>query len=143
MKLYANEITEKEIMDAAIAAGVTVEKLISKPSRNYVRSFDVILSGSGPRRSQWRDQEVPAATWDEWGIFLARLFDHEPGMRAAAYRDRDHFRWATANRYDTLTPADQHRLHAWRVDHHVLRVELVRSCKRCPAVQRIDLQKRS
>jgi hypothetical protein len=139
MKLYANEITEKEIMDAALHAGVSVEKLITKRARHYARSFDVVLSGSGAHRSQWREQDVQAATWDEWGIFLARLFEHEPGMRAASYKDGAHFRWATDDRYDDLTPADQHKLHAWQVERHERGVVLVQSCKRCPALRRIAL----
>lgn len=142
MKLYANEITEKEIMDAALQAGASVEKMIVRRGRRFARTFDVILSGSGPRRSQWREQSVPAATWDEWGIFMARLFDHEPTMRIGPYRDRDHFRWSTGDRYDDLDPADQHN-HRWTLDYHTPRVEQGQFCKGCDAVRRFDLTPRA
>jgi hypothetical protein len=140
MKLYANEIAEKEIMDAALQAGASVEKLIVNRGRRYARSFDVILSGSGARRSQWRDQEVQAATWDEWGIFMARLFDHEPEMRIGPYRDRDHFRWSTGERYDDLEPAEQHKIHRWRYSWHDYHMQ-VQECDHCEAVRRFELRR--
>lgn len=116
--------------------------MIVKRGRRFARTFDVILPGSGPRRSQWRDQVVQAATWDEWGIFMARLFDHEPTMRIGPYRDRDHFRWSTDDRYDDLTPAGQHKSHRWRYarrDDHTQ----VQECTGCTAVRRFELRRAS
>jgi len=137
MRIYANEITEKEILDAALHARVSIERLRVRSSRQYARSFDVILSGSGARRSQYADRETPSATWDEWGIFLAQLFDHEPDLRAGPYRGRDHFGWSTDDRYGDLQPDDQHKLHRWEYRIHVPLTWHEQTC-RCGAVRRFN-----
>lgn len=142
MRIYTNEIAEKEIMDAAQYARVSIERLRVRGSRKWERSFDVILSGSGARRSQYASHAFPSATWDEWGMFLARLFDREPGIKAGPYRDRDHFRWSTGARYDDLLPAEQHKVHRWQYDGEcVTGAYIVHSCKGCPAIRRSELRR--
>jgi hypothetical protein len=119
-----------DLIYAAHLAGVRFERLTQSGSRTHARKFDVILSGSSGRRASFgADHE--SATWDEWGIFLGCLFDHDPQARAAdTYRDRDHFRWSTGNRYDNLTPDRQHRNHRWQVG-----ARYVQTCP-CGAVRR-------
>jgi len=58
-----------------------------------------------------------AATWDEWGFFLAYLFDIDPNLIAGDnYSGRDHFQWCTGYRFVGRepvvrggTPHDQHK----------------------------------
>src|SRR4051812_48960247 len=100
--------TRDAILAAGRLAGVRFERLDQSGSRTHPRKFDVILSGSGGRANFGADHQ--AATWDEWGIFLNWIFWSDPNARAAGYyEDRERFRWATGNRFDTLAPAQQHR----------------------------------
>jgi hypothetical protein len=76
---------------AATVAGVTFERLEHHGSRSDLQAFDVVLNGSGRNQPWGRDYQ--AATWDEWGMFLAEVFNYD--------------------RFDTLTPRHQHRNHRW------------------------------
>lgn len=88
-------------------------------SRSHVRSLEVKLTGTSTRRPNDRGaSDDYAATWDEWGMFLARMFAADPDMVAGTvknpiYACADHFRWSTGGRYDTLTADAQHRNHRW------------------------------
>jgi hypothetical protein len=65
-------------------------------SRTHTTAFDVSLSGSARHRSQ-ADRDEFAATWDEWGWFLAFLFAHDPDIKCSGvYRDADDFRNRTS-----------------------------------------------
>jgi hypothetical protein len=94
-------------------------------SRTHARAFEVQLSdGAG---NAWRNSgqygaatwDGNAATWDEWGIFLAHLYGADPGARVGGslkrpiYADADDFHRVTCDRYRTLTPALQHKRHKW------------------------------
>lgn len=97
--------------------GVGIEAT-ARGSRSHTRSLDVYLTGTSTRRPNGRDADDYAATWDEWGMFLARLFAADPTMVAGTvarpiYANAEHFRWVTGGRYDTLTPDAQHRNHRW------------------------------
>lgn len=102
---------------AARKAGVSFERCSLHGSRTHTRAYDVILSGSSPRRrntgqSASRTDDY-AATWDEWGIFLAELFRRDPATKCTYYRDAADFHWQTDGRFKTLTLNEQHRTHNW------------------------------
>jgi hypothetical protein len=97
---------------AARCAGVSFERLEHHGSRSDLQAFDVVLNGSGRNHPWGRDYQ--AATWDEWGMFLAEVFNYDPNAKAGnAYIGRSDFRDKTCNRFDTLTPRHQHRNHRW------------------------------
>lgn len=49
-----------------------------------------------------------AASWTEWGWFLARVFDRDPDARCGDYRGRDDFHWQTDARFvDPRTPRER------------------------------------
>lgn len=131
--------------------GVDVD-VAARGSRSHVRSLDVYLTGTSSRRPNNRGAHGGydyAATWDEWGMFLARLYAADPAMVAGTvarpiYANAEHFRWATAGRFDTLTPAQQHGGvgHRWEYDgwESVTGSYVVHTCARgkspCGAVRR-------
>jgi hypothetical protein len=93
--------TEKDIRQAAHAAGVQFTRLGQRGSRKRARAFDVILTGRSPRRQH--GGEDYSASWDQWGVFLAGVFTVDPdafmGSDSWGYYSAAHFHWATNHRY--------------------------------------------
>lgn len=85
MRIHTNENTMSNIMSAARMARVSLDVLESHNSKTHDAAFEVILSGASRRRQNTgkssREREF-AATWDQWGVFLAFLFHIDPDMRA-------------------------------------------------------------
>ena len=114
MRLHSNTLTESDVYTAARKADVSVEHVATHGSRKRRHGLEVALSGSGTSGGQWGGGGYKSATWDEWGIFLAELYRHDRNMIAgSAYKDAEHFAWATGNRYDSLKPSGQHKRHKW------------------------------
>ena len=119
MRIHGNMITEATIRDAARERGVMVTGLSRHGLRKRARSLGVTLEGSSPRCPNGGASGAGtgyAATWDEWGIFLAALFRADDSLTIPrAYEDAEHFGWSTCYRYDKLTRDAQHRTHRWEV----------------------------
>lgn len=117
MRIHSNTLTTQDFHDAAKAAGVAVVDLTEHGSRSRARAFNFTLTGSGSYRSQWASSDHKAATWDEWGIVFAALFDVDPaafaGSKSWGYEGRANFHWRTGDRFRTLTPSRQHKRHKW------------------------------
>lgn len=108
MRIHTDTLNVIDLFEAAriARADVTYTAQGSK-SRDY--SFDVHLTGesrrrpnSGKRGAGWSSEH--AATWDQWGVFFAVLFDRDPAMfcgtaKRPTYRDRSHFHWCTDDRF--------------------------------------------
>lgn len=107
MKIHSDHLDILEVRKAATVAGVDFTRLGHKGSRSREFAFDVILTGSSPRRQN--GGEDPAATWDEWGIFLAALFTVDPDMVTTYYESAEHFHWSTGGRFlpGNLRPSTQ------------------------------------
>lgn len=105
-------------LNEAIAAGqvergVYFDKLDVKGSRTHPRGIDVHLAidtktaGSKRRRPNpgtggfggFTEYDPWAATWDEWGWFLARVFDAAPNARTAYDADATAFHARTAGKF--------------------------------------------
>ena len=81
---------------------LTVLTLDKHGSHTHPRAFEVVLSGESPRRgaSTLPDSDYYAATWDQWGLFLGRLFHADPAARiAGVYDDARDFHWQTGDRF--------------------------------------------
>lgn len=121
MRIHTDTLTVTDIYAAAAHAGggdyrtspVYVD-VMEHGSRKRARAFNVSLTGTSTRRPNSGNRgadgaDVYAATWDEWGMFLAELFRRDPNATIpGVYESGEHFRWVTGGRFDTLTPADQH-----------------------------------
>lgn len=112
MRIHSDILTEADIYAAAKAAGDAVHvKMTERGSRKRARAFNVDLTGTSSRapghgRGEPGDK---AATWDEWGIFLATLFNRDGAATVpGVYESGEHFHWATGNRFLTLRPSEQH-----------------------------------
>lgn len=135
MRIHSNFIETDDIRKAARLAGVSFTRFGLHGSRKREAAFDVILSGSSPRRQN--QGEDMAATWDEWGHFLGTLFALDPHMVTPYYADAEHFHWMTGGRFQDFDLSTQHAAgHRWeRNGDSVTGSYHVSECK-CGAVQR-------
>ena len=105
MRIHTDHLTESNIYNAARFARVDVVKLARHGSRSRDHAFDVKLEGESRRRPNGGCSGAGyasgyAATWDQWGVFLAILFDVDPGMFTPYDSNRHAFRVRTDRRFD-------------------------------------------
>lgn len=111
--------TRADLDAAARAAGVALAGLTEHGSRTHARAFEVRLSGSGNYGGQYGTLDHKNATWDEWGIFLAAVYEADADARCGGsaarpiYANADDYHWQTGERFLTLTPGEQHKRHRW------------------------------
>lgn len=140
MKIHTDSLTVIDLVDASNRAGDrVVAEFTEHGSRKRARSFNVTLSGTSGRRQNpghgGGSRENHAATWDEWGMFLAELFRRDPEATIpGVYDTSGDFDYKTACRFDTLTPAYQHggSGHRWEF----VGIPREQECKTCEAVRR-------
>jgi len=146
MRLHSRTLTAAHLQEARRAAGLNAWDLTytEHGSRACGHAFEVSLTGTSPRRPNsgkyGATGDDHAATWDEWGMFLAYLYRVDDAMvcgsaKHSVYADADDFHWRTAGRFEHLTPDQQHRAHRW--DSSGLARE--QSCP-CGAVRRWDIR---
>lgn len=141
MKIHSDKITAAHMYDAAHKAGVDFERMDQKGSRSKARAFDFLLTGSSNRRPNSGHRgatgDVYAATWDEWGMFLAYLFDVDPDAKATYYDNAEDFHWQTAARFHALIPSQQCRDHNWKFQGRAATGSYaVYECPKCEAIKR-------
>ena len=93
MKIHS-DILEHGHLVATLPARVYAKPLRCG-SRKRDHGFIVYLEGSSPRRSQ-HDRDAYAATWDEWGIWIAALYDIDTEAIIGTYESREDFYDTTA-----------------------------------------------
>ena len=115
MRIHTDSLAIADLLAAQQRAGDGVTcKAEQRGSQKRDAAWEVKLYGTSTRRPNdrgaWRaDGDVHAATWDEWGMFLAELFRRAPNAtEPGVYESAEHFHWATDERFQTLMPADQH-----------------------------------
>lgn len=105
-------------------------------SRSHLQAFELRLEGNGYARNtgtRGADAYETGATWDEWGVVIARIFAIDPNavfgsVKHPVYRDAEHFHRVTAGRFESLDlPSDTHKRHNW--DHSLN----VSTCTKCSA----------
>lgn len=119
MRIHTDKVTFGNIHDAARKAGAEVAVLSDHGSRKRDHAFEVRISGNGVQGGGFGTANFKTATWDEWGIFLAALFEIDPDMIAGPYKgasddEYEGFHFLTDSRYEDLTPAEQHKRHRWQ-----------------------------
>lgn len=142
MRIHSNNLTSPDYFAAARKAGVDIEVITEHGSRSRSIAHNVTLSGSGRTGGQWGNTGThgaaahKAATWDEWGMFIAALYAADDSVMTRDYANADAFHWVTADRYRSLTPDAQHIAHRWAFDGvSVSGVFTAHSCK-CGAYTR-------
>ena len=133
MRIHSNALDINDIYQATNGLpGVHVE-VMPKGSRSHATAFEVRLTGNSTRRTMdGRDQ---AATWDEWGVFIAGVYEVDPAavfgsVKTPNYRDSNHFHAVTRYRFDANElPSDTHQQHRWEYDL----ATGINQCSKCSA----------
>lgn len=98
MKIHTNELYSGDISNIAERVeGITLY-VTGAGSRSHDRAYEIRLTGS----SKCAPRNMPgekAATYDEWGHFIARLFAIEPGAKIGHYKDAADFHEKTKNAF--------------------------------------------
>jgi hypothetical protein len=130
VRIHSDTLTREQLERAADKAGVQVEKATAQGSRSRAGSWDVFLTGHGQTGGQWGNTSgAKTASWDEWGMFLAALYDEfDPKLSCRPYPVRDRFDTLTCYRFDDLTPDQACHRHRWQYDGYAYHV-----CKKCEA----------
>lgn len=100
MKIHSNVIDSHHIIRAAAATGVRFGRFGESGSRSYKRAFDVILTGSS-RHKVMHNPHIVAATYDEWGWFISRLYDIDTDAKIGPYKHSADFAEKTEWKFDT------------------------------------------
>jgi hypothetical protein len=139
--------------------GVYIETLTQHASKTHPQAFELHLSGNGRYGGQWGDRDMKSATWDEWGVVMARIFEIDPDTRMGGsakpvYADAMDFHWQTNGRFggwevggvfvaEPTLPEDTHPVHRWdRLGVSADGSYSVAQCKKCSALKRWALVKR-
>lgn len=109
MKIWSDVLTTQDIRIAQrTVTGVRIERMtgISRP-RVRRHGWNVLLGRPSSNRhfntGKHGAGDFGAATWDDYGRFLAVLFERDPGMRAAYYEGRDRFHVATKGKFASIS----------------------------------------
>jgi hypothetical protein len=125
MRIHTDTLTRQDIIAALnheitagnVAPQVNFKILSQHGSRSHNRAFEVQLEAAGKIPGDGRrggnsgsygamQDGTFAATYDEWGFFLARLFDLDAALSAGrAYPNRDEFHAVTTDNY--VDPAER------------------------------------
>jgi len=113
MRIHTDHLTTADIYKAARFARVDVVDLTEHKSQSRDHSFNVKLEGESRRRpnpgaSSKGYASGYAATWDQWGVFFAILFDIDPAAicgtaKRPIYDGRDDFERKTNGRFAAPT----------------------------------------
>jgi hypothetical protein len=171
MRIHSNVLDWIQVDNAASGIAPNVNVSASKRgSRSHAAAFEVSMEGNGYRGNSGsygaKDASRPlAATWDEWGVFLGRLYVIDPEMLVGnkanpIYASAEHFHWSTGNRFSVQDgypairftndghqlsginlPADTHKRHSWVTETVVTGSYHVQACKGskgkpCSAIRR-------
>jgi hypothetical protein len=139
----SNDVTTSTIYAAARHARVDVT-ITEHGSRSRDHAFNVKLEGESRRRPNGGASGAGsgyAATWDQWGVFLAFIFDVDPRTKCWAYANVWDFDAKTRYRFSPdgndraegsdFWPNDAHGDHRFEFAG----VPRQQSCTKCSAVQ--------
>ena len=112
MRIHTSTLTTADIYNAARHARVDVVDLTEHGSRSHDHAFNVKLEGESRRRPNGGASGKGyatgyAATWDQWGVFLAILFDVDPTLVTPYYADRQAFHRHTDGRFGAAPILDE------------------------------------
>lgn len=109
MKIYSDILTTADFTPCLPDSRFYFEHL--RPLEKVLlraRGWEVLIGRQGSRRRFNTGTHGAgcegAATHDEWGEFLAALYEKDPDMRAGHYRSKGDFHATTGNRYVPWTP---------------------------------------
>lgn len=144
MRIHTDTLMAHQIYRAAADMYDVYIDVTSHGSRKRHHAFELSVSaeprkGRRPRNSGNRgaSHADAAATWDEWGVIFARLFDIDPEMTCYAYDGAEHYHWSTGDRFRDPSALVYHDQHRWNYDGPSAGdLYVVSSCPKCGAVRR-------
>jgi hypothetical protein len=146
MRIHTS-VTRPTIIAAARLARVDLVTLEEHESATHPRAFDVKLQGESRRRPAGGSSTGYAATWDQWGVFLAAIYAEDYDARCGGtakrpvYANAGDFDYQTGFRFaddsgdvepGDFWPADAHGDHTFRFAG----VPFSQQCTKCSAVKR-------
>lgn len=151
MRLHTNVISFADLYRAESVSEVRMETFTKHGSTVRSHAFEIHLVGTDRHHSSRRPNsgrygsngnEVYAATWDQWGVFLRHLFEIDPQMIAGSpsrptYANLSDFNLKTDYRFKVnaggaaMWPRDEHGDHRWQPG----REPRTRECTRCTTRQ--------
>lgn len=141
MRLHTDLIKIADVYAAAKNLPGVYITVTEHRSRSRDRAFEISLEGNGYRKNtgSYGASDVYGATWDEWGVVIARLYALDPdafwgSAKYQVYQDQDDFNWQTAFRFENHEnlPEDTHKRHTWRPTGIVGKSE----CAKCSAIRK-------
>lgn len=148
MRLHTDTLTIEDVCKAATVARAWFDmdddpsywgptRPTEHRSRKRARAFEVKLRGESARYPNGgrNGSDDHTATWDQWGVFLAALFELDPRMTCWAYDGAASFHAKTADRFRDGWPADAHGDHRFEYDG----TPGEQRCRKCSAVTRWKL----
>lgn len=155
MRIHSNVISYTDIANATQGLQGVYASASQHKSRTHKAAFEVSMTGNsfyGRNTGKYGQDNSNgnAATWDEWGVFLGRLYVIDPEMvvgnaKNPIYASAEHFHWSTGNRFLsgmsnpslTMLPADTHPRHKWEYQGEMVTgAYYVHACKKCSAIRR-------
>lgn len=138
MRIHSNYLTMGDIIGATKGLPNVFVNVTEHGSRTHARAFEVRLEGNGYARNTGKsgaDSYETGATWDEWGVFLARLFNLDANalcgtVKYPVYENGYDFHQKTMDRFEALElPTDTHKRHTWDYRPEIGGAH----CKKCTA----------
>ena len=123
MKIHTDTLTSSQLYAAQHGLPVYLES-VQKGSRSRARAFDVHLSADKDEAHRFNTNFYPndrvgdaAATWDEWGIWIDRLFMLDPEAIIGQYDGVDDFYSQTRNAWESPYNTDHKPGSVWARAH--------------------------
>lgn len=130
MRIHSDVLTIEHINAAADQVpGVHIHSFSKHGSRRRHHAIEVFLSGNSKHGGQYGNTNgIKTASWDDWGMVLARLYIIDPLLSTRQYPDLEEFRQYTLDRFIgetqegygapwvlTVTDPDPvHHIHRWQ-----------------------------
>lgn len=129
MRLHTDRITYEALARLANDLRGVHMDISVHGSRSRRLAFEVKLTGNSPSRpnsgkhgADGFELDEHAATWDEWGVIIARVFELDQrafwgNAKRPVYGGAVDFHYQTATRFlSGEMPRDTHPRHTWRFD---------------------------
>lgn len=102
MRVYGDTLTASDLR-AAVPDGCVLELVTIDAPRTRARGWNVKLRRPGSSRftnsGRYGAGELGAASWDDYGVWIARLYAIDEGARIAHYDGRADFERQTDGAY--------------------------------------------
>ena len=108
MKIYSDRITREDVFrtlhEALPGLAHADEFREFTPRKNYARGFTIYLEALRDTGRARNGRPGKALTWDEYGVWFAKLYEIDPYAEIAFYKNEQEFRNVTAYMVSRVRP---------------------------------------